>query len=81
MTQSTVIETKPIEKMSYEERLSELEGLLTRLDNSETPIDELAANTRRSVALIKSMKEVLKKVEMEVKDAFADLDNGGGKDD
>lgn len=67
-------EPKPIEKMSYEERMAELNDLLTRLDNTQTPIDQLAADTRRGVALINSMKADLKKVELEVREAFADLD-------
>jgi len=67
-------EQTPIEEMSYEDRMSELDELLTRLDQSQTPIDQLAADTRRGVALINSMKKDLKKVETEVRDAFADLD-------
>ena len=67
-------EQTPIEEMSYEDRMSELDELLTRLDQSQTPIDQLAADTRRGVALINSMKKDLKKVETEVRDVFADLD-------
>lgn len=65
---------RPISTMSYEDRMTELNTLLTRLDNSQTPIDQLADDTRRGVALINSMKGDLKKVEMEVREAFADLD-------
>ena len=64
----------PIETLSYDDRMNELNALLTQLDNSETPIDQLAEDTRRGVALIKSMKADLKKVEIEVRDAFADLE-------
>jgi exodeoxyribonuclease VII small subunit len=67
-------DVKEIAQMSYEDRMDELNELLSRLDRSETPIDQLAADTRRGVALILSMKADLKNVELEVRDAFADLD-------
>lgn len=67
-------DAKEITQMSYEDRMAELNELLSRLDRSETPIDQLAADTRRGVALILSMKADLKNVELEVRDAFADLD-------
>jgi len=65
---------KDIRKMSYEDRMAELNDILTKLDNSETPIDRLAADTKRGVALINSLKADLKAVEVEVRDAFADLE-------
>lgn len=68
-------EVKKVSEMSYEERMSELNDLLGRLDNAQTPIDELATDTRRGVALITSMKEDLKKVEMEVKEVFDGFEN------
>ncbi|MBW2478254.1 MAG: exodeoxyribonuclease VII small subunit [Deltaproteobacteria bacterium] len=67
-------EKRDINKMSYEERMDELNEILTLLDDSETPIDRLAADTKRGVALINSLKADLKAVEIEVKNAFADLD-------
>ena len=60
---------------SYEEKAERLNQILTRLDNSETPIDELAANVKEGVQLIKEMNETLRKVEMEVKDAFKELES------
>lgn len=66
-----------ISSMSYEDRMKELNDLLNRLDRSETPIDQLSADARRGVALINSMKGDLKKVEIEVRDAFADLETAG----
>lgn len=74
-------EEKNITTMSYEERMTELNALLGRLDKSETPIDQLAADTKRGVTLINSMKTDLRKVEQDVLDAFADLDGPVDSDD
>jgi exodeoxyribonuclease VII small subunit len=60
---------------SYEEKAERLEGILTRLDNSETPIDELAKDVKEGVRLIKEMSETLRKVEIEVKEAFKELED------
>ncbi len=61
--------------LSYEEKAERLNGILTRLDNSETPIDELAKDVKEGVQLIKEMSETLRKVELEVKDAFRELED------
>jgi exodeoxyribonuclease VII small subunit len=60
--------------LSYEEKAKRLNDILTRLDNSETPIDELAKDVKEGVQLIKEMSETLRKVELEVKDAFRELE-------
>ena len=67
-------EQNDIKNMRYEERMAELNAILTQLDNSLTPIDQLAVDTKRGVALINSLKVDLKSVEIEVKDAFSELD-------
>ena len=59
---------------TYEQKAARLDEILTRLDNSETPIDELARDVKEGVQLIKDMSETLRKVEMEVKDAFQELE-------
>ncbi len=61
--------------LSYEEKAEKLNNILTRLDNSETPIDELAKDVKDGVQLIKEMSETLRKVELEVKDAFRELED------
>ena len=60
--------------MTYEEKSKRLDEILTRLDNSETPIDALASDVKEGVRLIKEMNETLRKVEMEVRDAFKELE-------
>jgi len=66
-----------IGKLTYEQKVEKLDEILTRLDNSETPIDKLAADVKMGARLIKDLDKVLKKVETEVKDAFKELEGNG----
>lgn len=60
---------------SYEEKLAKLQGIISRLDRSETPLDRLAEDVKQGARLIKELEKTLKDVEDEVKDAFADLEH------
>jgi len=60
--------------MTYEQKYQRLDEILTRLDNSETPIDELAEDVKEGARLIKELDKKLKMVETEVVDAFKELD-------
>ena len=59
---------------SYEQKFAKLEGILKRLDDSKTPIDELAADVKEGAALILALNAKLREVETEVADAFRSLD-------
>ena len=63
-----------ISKMTYEQKSEKLDEILSRLDTSETPIDELAKDVKLGAQLIKELDKTLKKVETEVKDAFKELE-------
>jgi exodeoxyribonuclease VII small subunit len=63
-----------IEKMSYEEKDKRLNEILQRLDQSATPIDEIADDAREAAALIKSMNDTLVKARKELTDVFAELE-------
>ena len=63
-----------IQNMTYEQKVAKLDELLTRLDNSETPIDKLAEDVKLGARLIKELDRKLKQVETEVRDAFKELD-------
>ena len=67
-----------IEKLTYEQKSAKLDELLTRLDNSETPIDKLAEDVKLGANLIKELGRKLKQVETEVRDAFKELDEKEG---
>jgi exodeoxyribonuclease VII small subunit len=59
---------------SYEEKFARLEAILKRLDDSQTPIDELAADVKIGTALIVELHAKLHEVESEVADAFRALE-------
>lgn len=59
---------------TYEQKVEKLDEILTRLDNSETPIDTLADDVKEGARLIKELGQKLKKVEAEVMDAFKELE-------
>ena len=69
---------------TYEQKFSRLESILKRLDDSQTPIDELAADVKEGTALILELNAKLREVEtyvagpichvMWVADAFKTLE-------
>ena len=61
-------------KGTYEEQFARLEAIVKKLDDSQTPIDELAADVKEGTALILSLNAKLHEVETEVADAFRSLE-------
>jgi len=47
------------EEMTYEEKVQKLDEILTRLDNSETPIDKLSEDVKLGAKLIKELSKKL----------------------
>ena len=64
-----------LSKLTYEQKVEKLDEILTRLDNSETPIDKLAEDVKLGAKLIKDLDKKLKQVETEVRDAFKELED------
>jgi exodeoxyribonuclease VII small subunit len=63
------------DELTYEQKVTQLDEILARLDNSETPIDCLAEDVKLGARLIKELNTKLKKVETEVRDAFKELED------
>jgi len=63
-----------IEKMTYEEKDARLEEILQRLDNSETPVDQLASEAKEAASLITSMNATLKAAKQELTTVFEELE-------
>jgi exodeoxyribonuclease VII small subunit len=59
-------ETKPIEKLSYEEAYSELEELVRTLEAGEQPLDEALVLFERGQMLTKHCAELLSKAELKI---------------
>lgn len=63
-----------LSKLSYEAKESRLEEILVRLDNSETPMDELASEAREAASLILSMHATLRATRQEITTVFEELE-------
>lgn len=63
-----------IEKMTYEKKDERLEEILTRLDNSETPVDQLASEAKEAATLISSMNSTLRAAKQELATVFEELE-------
>lgn len=64
----------PIDKMTYEQKEARLAEILDRLDNSETPMDELAAEAKEAGQLILSMQMTLKAARQEITGVFEEME-------
>jgi exodeoxyribonuclease VII small subunit len=60
-------ETKPVEKMTYEEAFQELESIVAALESGERPLDESMMLFERGQAIIKRCTELLEKAELKVR--------------
>lgn len=63
------------EEPSYEQMVEELQAILKRIDDGDTPIDSLAEDVKKGASLIKKLDQKLRHIETEVKDAFKDLED------
>ena len=61
-------------KQTSEEKVEQLERILERLDDSRTPIDELAEDVKLGATLLKELDRKLREVETQVVDAFKELE-------
>ncbi len=55
------------DKKSYETAVSELEQILTQLENNQLPLEEAIKQFESGVSLIKHCQEILDKTEQKVK--------------
>jgi exodeoxyribonuclease VII small subunit len=61
-------------KMTYEQKEKRLDEILGKLDRSETPMDQLAAEAKEAAKLIMAMQGTLRSAKQEVSQVFADMD-------
>lgn len=66
--------TKEFEKMTYEQKENRLEEILTKLDNAETPVDQLASEAKEAAQLITLMNTTLKAAKQELTTVFEELE-------
>ncbi|MCM1377498.1 MAG: exodeoxyribonuclease VII small subunit [Clostridium sp.] len=64
---------KEIAELTYSESLSELEGILQKMQSPDCNIDTLSAMTTRALGLLKHCKERLTKTDEEVRQCLSEL--------
>lgn len=62
------------DEKTYEEKERRLDEILERLDRSETPMDQLAAETREAAQLLMEMQNTLKATKAEIRKVFAEME-------
>ena len=60
-------ETKPIDKLTYEQAYAELEAVVNALETGEQSLDEALALFERGQGLTKHCAEILDKAELKVR--------------
>lgn len=60
-------ENKPIEELTYEQAVAELEAIVTALEKGEKPLQESMALFERGQALSKHCADLLEKAELKVR--------------
>ncbi len=61
-------ETKPIEKLTYEDAFAELEEIVAALESGEQPLEEALSLFERGQKLSKHCTELLAKAELKVQE-------------
>lgn len=67
-----------LKAMTYEQKQERLDEILGRLDRSETPMDQLAAEAKEAAQLIMSMQATLKSTKAQIAAVFEDLEQDAG---
>lgn len=62
------------DNLTYEQKEARLDEILGRLDRSQTPMDQLAAEAKEAAQLIMSMQTTLRAAKQEVSQVFAEMD-------
>lgn len=60
-------------EVKYQQAMEKLEGIIRKIENEETDVDELSAKVKEAVALIILCKDKIEKAELEVKNVVEAL--------
>jgi exodeoxyribonuclease VII small subunit len=63
-----------LQKMTYEQKEKRLDEILERLDNSETPMDQLANEAKEASLLINLMHATLRSARHEITTVFEEME-------
>ena len=62
------------QNFEYKNAMNRLEEILSKIDNSEMEIDELAVEVQEATLLLRKCRQILIATEKNVQDALAELD-------
>ena len=62
------------QNFEYKNAMARLEEILSKIDNSEMEIDELAVEVQEATLLLRKCRQILIATEKNVQDALAELD-------
>lgn len=62
-------------KGTYKEAISEIEEILSQIENNELDVDELSEKVKRVSLLINTCKEKLKNTEAEIEKILKEMDH------
>ena len=62
------------QNFEYKNAMARLEEILSKIDNSEMEIDELAVEVQEATQLLRKCRQILIATEKNVQDALAELD-------
>ena len=62
------------QNFEYKNAMAHLEEILSKIDNSEMEIDELALEVQEATQLLRKCRQILIATEKNVQDALAELD-------
>ncbi|MDE6629747.1 MAG: exodeoxyribonuclease VII small subunit [Muribaculaceae bacterium] len=69
------MEETPLKDLTYNQAMTELEGILRTMQSDQCDIDRLASLTRRATQLIAECRSRLVATDEELKAILADLEN------
>lgn len=63
-----------IKKLNYQDALTEIEEILSKIESNDLDIDELAEKVKRAAFLLKYCREKLQKTNEEVEKILSDME-------
>ncbi len=66
------IDDKRIEKLSFEDSISQLEETVRSMESGEAPLDSIVSNYQRGVKLLRPCKPHLDNAELKIKEVSSD---------
>ena len=70
----TIFVDMSAQNFEYKNAMERLEEILSKIDNSEMEIDELAVEVQEATQLLRKCRQILIATEKNVQDALAELD-------